>query len=157
MITNNNILFPVLLRFIWMFYLRFYNLGLQSLIVCVTLLDWSANELLITLTNQQWQKSWHVPTYGSITSLNHSQWMSVVQAMTLQHTGNLCSAVCWHCKRLPEQILIVQGPGGFMSPSGGGKRHSVFWKVIGCPDHSRMTPFISGELFDLRVEKNKEI
>ena len=32
-----------------------------------------------------------------------------------------------------------------------------FLKVIGCPDHSRMPPFISGELFGLRVEKNINI
>ena len=36
-----------------MFYLQFYNLGLQSITACVTLLDWSDNELLVTLTNHR--------------------------------------------------------------------------------------------------------
>ena len=36
----------------------------------------------------------------------------------------------------------------------GGNDIVFFRKVIGCPDHSRMSPFISGELFGLRVEKN---
>ena len=55
---------------------------------------------------------------------------------------------------------IRNSPGArrlYVSPPGGGKRHSVFLKVIGCPDHSRMPPFISGELFGLRVENKNYI
>ena len=50
MITINNMLSPVLLRFVYFFYLQFYNLGLWSIIVLVTFLDWSDNEYLVTLT-----------------------------------------------------------------------------------------------------------
>ena len=32
-----------------------------------------------------------------------------------------------------------------------------FLKVIGCPDHSQMPPFISGELFGLKVENKNYI
>ena len=50
--------------------------------------------------------------------------------------------------------IIVQELGRFMSsPPRGGNDIVFFQKVIGCPDHSRMPPFISGELFGLRVEK----
>ena len=59
-----------------MFYLRFYNLGLQSLITCVTFLDWSVKDLLTSLTNQRRHKSQHVVTGVNITTIHQSQGMS---------------------------------------------------------------------------------
>ena len=74
--------------------------------------------------------------------------------------GNLFSTFFFQYSYIPNHQkngkLLVQGPGGFMSPPRGGKRHSVFWRVIGCPDYSWMPPFISGELFGLRVERKNE-
>ena len=43
-----------------------------------------------------------------------------------------------------------------MPPPEGGNDIVFFRKFIGSPDHSRMPPFISGELFGLRVERKNE-
>ena len=44
----------------------------------------------------------------------------------------------------------------YTSPPRGGNDIVFFRKFIGSPDHSRMPPFISGELFGLRVERKNE-
>ena len=53
--------------------------------------------------------------------------------------------------------IVVQELGRFMSPPWGGNDIVFFRKVIGYPDHSRMPPFISGELFGLSVENKNYI
>ena len=73
-----------------MFYLRFYNLGLQSLITCVTFLDWSVKDLLTSLTNQRRHKSQHVVTGVNITTIHQSPGMCMCRGTTQHHRGNLC-------------------------------------------------------------------
>ena len=88
-----------------MFYLRFYNLGFQSLITCVSSLDWSVKDLLTSLTNQRRHKSQHVVTCVYITTIHQSQGMSCAGGRLSTTEATSALSLLQQQLDIPEQCL----------------------------------------------------